>query len=40
MATRLHLRNTTAIGLDGREDLATSNGASTQTSTLAGPASA
>jgi hypothetical protein len=40
MATRLYLRSTTAIGLDGRKDLATYNGASTQSSTLAGPAAA
>ena len=40
MATRLYLRDTTAIGLDGRKDLAASNGSSTQTSTLTGPAAA
>jgi hypothetical protein len=40
MATRLHLRDTTATNLDGRKDLATSGGVSTQTSTLTGPASA
>ena len=40
MPTRLHLRDTAAIGLDGRKDLAAANGSATQTSTLAGPAPA
>jgi hypothetical protein len=40
MAIRLYLRDTTAIGLDGRKDLAAAKGSATQTSTLTGPAPA